>query len=116
MKTIAKDAQGFVSGVMEYLRTEGGSVRSVPKVQSLLNKVTANARKERQAIVQSPVTLTPQEVHELTRILSDIVGHDIHIDHRLNTDLVGGIRIQMADWVVDTSFRGQLEQMAAIFL
>ena len=115
MKTIAKDERGFVSGVLDYLRSEGKGMGSVPKVQSLLSKVTHNARKERLAVVTSAVGLTVSEQREIATALSHIVGHEIQLDCRLNTDLIAGIRIQMADWVVDTSFGGQLDQMATIF-
>lgn len=115
MKTIRKDERGLVSGVLDYLRSEGKGTRSVPKVQSLLSKVTNNAKKERQAVIYSAVALTAAEQREIASALSYIVGHEIQLDCRLNTDLIAGIRIQMADWVVDTSFGGQLEQMATIF-
>ncbi len=114
MKSTTKDAKGFVTGIMDYLRRDGKEVRGVPRVQTLLNKMSSNARKERQATVESPVKLTAGEELAIARLLSRVVGHDVAVDSRLNTDLVAGIRIQMADWVVDTSFRGQLEQMAAI--
>lgn len=115
MKTIAKDQRGFVSGVLDYLRSEGKGIQSVPKVQSLLTRVTNNAKKERQAVVYSAVPLVAAEQREIRSALSHIVGHEVQLDCRLNTDLIAGIRIQMADWVVDTSFGGQLEQMATIF-
>jgi F-type H+-transporting ATPase subunit delta len=116
MKTIAKDERGFVSGVIDYLRSEGKGMGSVPRVQSLLSKVTQNARKAREAVVQTAVPLTRAEESEIQQALSHIVGHEVNIDSRLNTDLIAGIRIQMADWIVDTSFKGQLEQMATIFI
>ena len=50
----------------------------------------------------------------VSTLLSSVVGNVVAEEARLTIDLVAGIRIQMADWVVDTSFRDQLEQMAAI--
>ncbi len=89
-------------------------MRTVPKVQSLLHKVTTSARRERQATVWSAVKLTPTEQESIAHALSHIVGHEVSLDCRINTDLIAGLRIQMADWVVDTSFSGQIKQMADI--
>lgn len=116
MKATTKDAKGFVNGIMDYLRRDGKDVRGVPKVATLLDKMSNSARKAHQAYVESAVKLTSIEEQSIVRLLSKVVGHEVSIESRLNADLVAGIRIQMADWVVDTSFRGQLEQMAAILL
>jgi F-type H+-transporting ATPase subunit delta len=111
---ITQDARGFVAGVVDYLRSEGRVSHSVPKVQNLLYKMTSSARKERQAIVESAVKLTAAEELGIAKALSRVVGHQVSLDCHVNTHLIGGIRIQMADWVVDTSIKAQLAQMAAI--
>lgn len=111
MKTMTKDARGFVQGVVEYLRKEGKDSHSVPKVQSLLYKVTESAKRQKQASVESVVKLTLSEQQALTRVLSRIMGHEVSIECRINTSLIAGIRIQMADWIVDTSFKSQLTEM-----
>jgi F-type H+-transporting ATPase subunit delta len=116
MKALNKDTRGFVSGILEYLRHEGKGMHAVPKVQNLLHKVTTNAKKEKQAVVWSAVKLTAAEEQAIAHALSHIVGHEVSLDCRINTDLIAGLRIQMADWVVDTSFRDQIAQMASIIM
>lgn len=116
MKALNKDTRGFVSGILEYLRHEGEGMRTVPKVSTLLHKVTNNAKKERQAVVWSAVPLNHSEQQAIAHALSHIIGHEVSLDCRINTDLIAGLRIQMADWVVDTSFRDQIAQMASIIM
>jgi F-type H+-transporting ATPase subunit delta len=114
MKTMTKDARGFVQGVVEYLRKEGKDSHNVPKVQSLLYKVTETAKRQKQAVVESPVKLTSQEEQALSRVLSRVMGHEVAIECLVNPALIAGVRIQMADWVVDTSFHNQLTEMSKI--
>lgn len=114
MKTMTKDARGFVQGVVEYLRKEGKENHSVPKVQSLLFKVTETARRQKMAHVESPVKLTISQQQTLARALSRIMGHEVSLECHINAALIAGLRIQMADWIVDTSFESQLTEMAYI--
>lgn len=114
MKSVSKDARGFVEGVMNHLK-RSGKVRDVtPKVQSLLLKMTASAKAEHQAKVESAVTLTPPETVALSRMLSKIAGHEVNITSSVNPSLVGGLRITMGDWVMDASIRNELKEMARI--
>jgi F0F1-type ATP synthase delta subunit len=34
----------------------------------------------------------------------------------VNTALLGGLKIQVGDWIVDTSLKSQLDQMATILI
>lgn len=113
---ITKDARGFVAGVVDYLRREGKVAHSVPKVQSLLFKMTAGAKKQRQATVESAVSLTISEEQAIAKSLAHMVGHQVSLTSSVNPDLIAGLRIQLADWVVDTSFRARLEKMAALVM
>lgn len=114
MKKMTKDARGFVQGVVDYLRKEGKESHGVHKVQSLLFKVTETARREKMAYVQSPVKLTAIQQLALSRALSRIMGHEVSLDCHINKALIAGLRIQMADWIVDTSFESQLIEMVHI--
>lgn len=116
MQTISKEARGFVEGVVAHLR-KGGKVKgAAPKVQSLLFKVTAQAKREREAVVTSSVKLTAAEQTAITKALSSVMGRKVEVSCRISADLLGGIKIQMADWVVDASLVGQLEQMALLLV
>lgn len=112
MKSISKDARGFVEGVINHLK-QSGKVRDVtPKVQSLLLKMTASAKREHQAMVESAVSLSQIELQSITRILSRMSGHEVSLSNEVNSELIGGIRVTMADWVMDSSIRSELSNMA----
>ncbi len=112
MKSISKDARGFVEGVVTHLKKSGKAREVAPHVQSLLFKMTATAKAEATAHVESAVKLTPSETQNIARVLSRIAGHEVSIVAAVNPALLGGLRITMGDWVVDTSIRNELNQMA----
>lgn len=116
MKSMTSDARGFVAGVMTQLKKTGKVSSMTPKVQSLLMKMTSGARKERHAIVESAVVLTVEEERAIEEVLSTVSGHDVSLETRVDTDLIAGVRIQMADWVMDTSMKSELLNMSAVLL
>ncbi|MCL4200662.1 F0F1 ATP synthase subunit delta [Patescibacteria group bacterium] len=113
MKSVSKDARGFVEGVISHLK-RGKSGNVAPKVQSLLLKMTATAKHEHQAKVESAVKLTSAEIQAIARVLSKVAGHEVSLTAEVNPALIGGLRITMADWVMDSSIRNELKEMASI--
>lgn len=113
MKTLTKDARGFVTGVVDYLRKEGRAHQSIPKVRSLFQKVTSQARRESQALVESAVTLTAEEKKRVTIALENLLEHTLTVHFSIQTDLIGGLRIKVADWTIDTSMQEQLRALQA---
>ncbi len=114
MKSVSKDARGFVDGVIRHLKRGGKATGMTPKVQSLLRRMSASAKHEHQAKVESAVKLAPQELQSIARVLSRIAGHEVSLTSVVNPTLVGGLRVMMADWVMDSSIRSELKEMAAI--
>lgn len=110
MGTITKDAKGFVDGVVSFLGSEG-KTRDVARVKTLFTKVTAQARKEKIANVTTNIPLAAVEKQRLERLIAKTVGHAIEMNYTVNPLLLGGLTIQVADWIIDTSLDGQLDEM-----
>jgi F-type H+-transporting ATPase subunit delta len=116
MKSISKDARGFVEGVVAHLKGSGKARTVAPKVQSLLLKMSAAAKREHQATVESAVKLTVSETQAIARILSGLAGHEVSLTNTISPSLIGGVRVTMADWVMDTSVKNELHRMAALII
>ncbi len=116
MKSVSKDARGFVEGVVNHLKKSGKARDVAPRVQSLLFKMSASAKREHQAKVESAVKLTSAETQNIARILSKVSGHEVSLTTVVNPHLLGGIRITMADWVMDASVRNELNDMASLLI
>lgn len=112
MKTLTKDARGFIEGVTAYIRQDRAGARVLPRVESLFTKVTATAKRERSARVLTAVPLTGAERDTVTKSLEKILGHAVECDFKVSEELLGGIKVQVADWVVDSSLATQLASIA----
>lgn len=110
---LTKDARALTDGVVTYLRRRGGNDSVVPKVQRLLIRVSEQAKKEKRAIVQTGVPLNASEKSSLEAILFRLLGHEVVVENTVHPDVVGGLRIQVADWVVDTTIKNQLNELIA---
>ncbi|MBI3559891.1 F0F1 ATP synthase subunit delta [Candidatus Gottesmanbacteria bacterium] len=111
MSSLAKDARYFVDGVTKYLRQHGTSDDMLPKVTAALHKISNSARTEKTARVESTVVLTPKEKTEISRLLSRLLSHAVIIECTINKELIGGLRIAVGDWIVDTSLASQVRAM-----
>ncbi|MBI4066343.1 F0F1 ATP synthase subunit delta [Candidatus Gottesmanbacteria bacterium] len=111
MSSLAKDARYFVDGVTKYLRRQGTSDAMLPKVSAVLHKISSSARTEKTARVESVVVLSPKEKTEISRLLSRLLTHTVTIECTINKELIGGLRIQVGDWIVDTSLSSQVRTM-----
>ena len=112
MKVLSKDARGFIDSVASYVNSDVRAKNVAPKVQSLLTKVTAAAKKEENAQVQSAVALLPAENKRIEALLTTLLGHTVTCHYSIDPVLIGGIKIQVADWVVDSSLTTQLRTIA----
>ena len=112
MKTLSKDARGFIEGVASYIRSDARAKTMVPRVASLITKVTTAAKREQSAQVKSAVELFPEEKKRIEAILVRLLGHTVECHYSIDTSLVGGIKIQVADWIVDSSLTTQVTTIA----
>ena len=112
MATLSKDARGFVEGIVSYIKDEGKTPRALPKVQTLLHKVTAQARSQKRATVATSVALGTLEQQQIERLLASLIGHQVVLDCEVDRRLLGGVKIQVGDWIVDTSLLSQLSRLA----
>jgi F-type H+-transporting ATPase subunit delta len=116
MKPLTKDARGFVEGVVSYLNTDSKSRTVGTKIKSLLTKVSDEDRKQNRATVVSGVKLTASELAQVERIVAKIIGHSVEIDTSVDKKLIGGLRITVGDWILDTSLASNLEELKNVLI
>jgi len=112
MRTLSKDARGFIEEVVGFVRSDARAKTVAPRVTSLLTQVTASARREQNAQVTSAVALAGPEKKQIETILVRLLGHAVECRYSIDESLVGGIKIQVADWIVDSSLAGQVSAIA----
>ncbi len=116
MKKLNKDAKDFVEGIVDHLKKDSTGNRPMPKVQSLLRKVSEDAWQENTARVTTAVTLTQSEKEELIRGLSKRMGHPIALECEVKPSIIGGMRIEIADYIIDLSYEETLKSIGASLL
>ena len=109
MKT--SDTKGFIEGITQYIQKEGKQT-IVPKVTELFGKLSMQSEKETVAHVTTSVSLSAEEREEIDRLLFRLVHHPVKVTLHVDPELIGGMKIAIGDWVVDTSLNGQVDHMA----
>lgn len=105
------DATGFIEGITQYIQKQGKQ-SIVPKVTELFDKLSDQSQKETVAHVTTSVQMTTDEQEGIERLLFRLVGHPVTLTVQEDKDLIGGMKISLGDWVVDTSLSGQVDRMA----
>lgn len=114
MKQLSVDARAFVDGVTSYIEHEEKASSLLPRVTDLFQKVTNQTKKQSTATVVSAILLTTNEKEQIGSFLQKLLGHDVTIEVVLDPSLIGGIRMQVGDWVVDTSLATQIDSMGRL--
>ncbi|MEK7129843.1 MAG: F0F1 ATP synthase subunit delta [Patescibacteria group bacterium] len=116
MQPLSKDARGFVDGIVGYLQREDKDSPVVGRVRTLLHRVTVTAKQEKLATIESSVGLTVHEKGQISHVLARILGHSVALSVRVKPEVLAGLRIQVGDWVVDTSLAHQVDVLAQSLL
>lgn len=97
------------------------SVLANPRVRSMANSVEglvddAAARRRRAvAIVKAPMALSAAQEQRLTTALSRIYGREMSVSIDVDPAVMGGLRVQVGEDVIDGSVAGQLDAIQRRF-
>lgn len=116
MTRLTTDARFFLDGVTKYLKGSSADRSMLPRVSAAFERMTSSAKREKTAMVESAVALTAREKDDVSRFLSRLLTHPVTVECRINRELIGGLRIQIGDWIVDTSLLRQIEDMKAMMV
>jgi len=111
---LSKDGKNFVEGIVTFLRRDGKKTTLIPKAQTLLSKISKSVKEEKVAYVESVVPLTSEEKAYIEKTIRDMVGHEIMVSTMINKSLIAGLRIKIADFIIDTSYSSKLSEMAVL--
>jgi F-type H+-transporting ATPase subunit b len=65
------------------------------------------------AFVTTPVPLTPEQAQSLTDTLSSLIDHKLQLQVQIEPRLIAGIRVRLADKLMDNSLQQQLGRIRA---
>lgn len=110
MAALAGEAKGFVDSIISYISQEGKQGTAV-RVAHLLTRVSREAKREKAAQVTTSVNLDNQEKTRIEKLLFTLLDHRVEVTYVVDPKIIAGVTIRVADWVLDTSFSGQLVRL-----
>ncbi len=86
-----------------------GRHRSVGVALAEYQRIAAERRERVVATVRSAVALTDAEKERLADVLGRQAGREVHLNVVVDADVVGGVRVELGDEVIDGTVVGRLE-------
>lgn len=116
MATLTKNARGFIHDVVSYIQKGKQVNQAVPGLRSLLFKVSKDADEDITAHVHTAIPLTADEKSQIQKVLTKMSGHEITVVTTVTPSVLGGIKIQIRDWVVDMTFLNTVQTMSHMLM
>lgn len=102
-----EEAQNLVK-----LLVENGRLVLLPEIARLYQQMRNEHEGALDVQVISAYALDAELEKELSRILREKLGRDVHISSEEDPGLIGGVKIRAGDLVIDGSVAGQLSRLA----
>lgn len=76
------------------------------------NRQALSSADDSVARVVSAVALTSDEKATLAQKLHAILGHEVTLESVVDADVLGGLRVEVGEWVIDATVAHQLELLS----
>jgi F-type H+-transporting ATPase subunit delta len=86
-------------------------VEMLPAIASQYQRLLNRQRGVVEAVVTSAAALTPKDAAALRDKLAGMTGASVHLEERVDEDLIGGLTVRVGDQLLDASVRGRLERL-----
>ena len=82
----------------------------VKKISESFLKLCSKKRGEIKASLISSKELSSTELDEISKDLSKSMGSIIKFDYKVDKDLIGGLKLQLGSFMIDTSIKNKLKK------
>jgi len=79
-------------------------------------KLSAKKRGELSASLVSSKNLSEEELKNISSELSKSIGSSIGFEHKVDKDLIGGLKMQLGSLMIDTSIKNKLKKYEQLML
>ncbi len=88
----------------------------VKKITQNFLKLCSNKRGEVKASLISSKKLSQTELDEISKDLSKSMGSTIKFDYKVDENLIGGLKLQLGSFMIDTSIKNKLKKFEQTLL
>ena len=88
----------------------------VKKIIESFLRLCSNKRGEIKASLISSKDLTKSEIDRLSKDLSEAMGSILKFDYKVDKELIGGLKLQLGSFMVDTSIKNKLKKYEQVML
>ena len=88
----------------------------VKKIADTFLRLCSKKRGEVKASLISSKELTKSEIDQLNRELSEAIGFNLKLDYKIDRDLIGGLKLQLGSFMIDTSIKNKLNKYKNVML
>ena len=82
----------------------------IKKISESFLKLCSKKRGEVKASLISSKELSQNELDEISKDLSKSMGSTIKFDYKVDKDLIGGLKLQLGSFMIDTSIKNKLKK------
>ena len=103
--SFSKNLKNFFSLLIEKRR-----IFFVSKIMESFLKLCSRKRGEVKASLISSKELSDSELESISRDLSSSMGSIIKFDYKIDKELIGGLKLQLGSFMIDTSIKNKLKK------
>ncbi len=101
----SKNSKNFLLLLIEKRR-----IFFIKKITESFLKLCSKKRGEVKASLISSKELSSSELDEISKELSKSMGSKIIFDYKVDRDLIGGLKLQVGSYMIDTSLKNKLKK------
>ena len=109
---ILTEKLGFSKNLKNFflLLVEKRRIFFVKKISESFLKLCYKKRGEINASLISSKELSPNELDQISKDLSKSMGSTIKFDYKVDKELIGGLKLQLGSFMIDTSLKNKLKK------
>ena len=99
-----------------FLLIEKRRILFIEKIIDSFLKLCSQKRGEIEASLISSKELSKKEIEDISKDLSSSMGSTIKFDYKVDKDLIGGLKLQLGSFMIDTSIKNKLKKYEQMML
>ena len=110
-----KKSKQIVSTVIDFLHDQReGTLLS--EVAQQLHKVAKGSDKNQSITITSAIRLKEEEKKRIKHIFKSILNKEYPVKNRVNPDVIGGIKVEWGDFLLDLTLANRISQVKQALL